>query len=206
MCPAEWSVLAYVGPGFPMLQTSRGMGLPGGIVAAIVWGIDVVVVLCIGFLMGDERGLLALGGLLGGLRTQDSLSDDVSGGVGNDCCSFLCLRASLLFRPALRLIASLLMYSVAGLISRLARTGFRAEGLATCARVGAFDISQQREVRGLLFWGLERAEETTYCECLSLCMTKREFYQAARLVHCVHYEVYSHREESSCEFVRAVIL
>lgn len=33
MCPAECRVLAYVGPGLPMLQTSRGRGFAGGMMA-----------------------------------------------------------------------------------------------------------------------------------------------------------------------------
>lgn len=74
----------------------------------------------------------------------DSVSDEVSSGVSKDCCARFCLRASRLFNPARRLIASLLMYSVAGMDSRSA-TGLAGiadipVGLATCARVGALDI------------------------------------------------------------------
>ena len=89
----------------------------------------------------EGRGFRALGGLLGGLDAEDSVSEDVSGGVGSECWAFFCFRASRLFRPARRLIASLLVYSGAGIFPGCSATaGFRVVGLATCARVGAFDI------------------------------------------------------------------
>jgi hypothetical protein len=93
------------------------------------------------------RGFRPLGGVLDGLLKGDSVSDEVSGGVGNDCCAFFCLRASLLFKPARRLIASLLRYSVAVIFSGSATAGVKAVGLATCARVGALDILRRRNSR-----------------------------------------------------------
>ena len=117
MWPAECRVLAYVGPGLPMLHTSRGIGFPGGIVMAMDWGIEGTAWLCAAALVDDDCGFRFLGGLLGGLGAEDSVSEDVSGGVGSDCWAFFCLRASRLFRPARRLIASLLRYSVAGMFS-----------------------------------------------------------------------------------------
>ncbi len=146
MCPAEWRVLAYVAPGLPMLHTSRGTGFAGGITMAKDWGIDAVVLSSMVICTDAERDLRVLGGLLSGFGTGDSASEDVSGGVGRDCFVFFCLRNSRLFRPARRLIASLLRYSVAGIISgSTAVTGLT--GLTTCARVGAIDILQWREKR-----------------------------------------------------------
>lgn len=132
--PAEWSVLAYVAPGLPMLQMSRGTGLPGGIARARDWGIEVVSAFG-GAVVRDLR----FGGLLGGLAGVSVSEEDVSDGVGRDCAAFFCLRRSRLFRPARRFIASLLRYSVAGTISGSASGGF--VGLTTCARVDAIDIA-----------------------------------------------------------------
>src|SRR5690242_19273733 len=127
-----------------MLQTSRGIGFPGGISGVRAWGIEGVGVLAS---LGG-RWCLRFDGLLGGFcfAAGTSVSDDVSGGVGSDCgIVFFCLRSSRLLRPARRLIASLLRYSVVGIISGSAGAGL--VGLATCARVGAIDIAV---VAGLL--------------------------------------------------------
>lgn len=106
--------------------------------------------------VGAERGFRALGGLLGGFAAdaRDSVSEDVSGGVGRDCCIFFCFRASRLFKPERRLIASLLRYSVAGMFCGSAT---KAVGLATCARVGAFDMAVENEGLALR---LEKSKET----------------------------------------------
>lgn len=129
-----------------MEQIKRGRGLPGGIVgSSSACGMEVLVSVSVSVSVGSGRGLRVLDGLLGGLRggvVTDSASFSVSGGVGNECglVCFFCLRASFLFNPALRLIASLLMYSVAGIFSGSTTGGSRAVGLATCSRVDAFDI------------------------------------------------------------------
>lgn len=43
MWPAEWRVLAYVAPGLPILQTSRGRGFAGGMATGRGCGIEGVV-------------------------------------------------------------------------------------------------------------------------------------------------------------------
>lgn len=115
-----------------MLQTSRGIGLPGGMAVGKDCGIET---LCSVF--GDS-GFRAFGGLVAGT----SVSEDMSGGVGKIWWAFLSLRASRLFRPERRLIASLLRYSVAGVVCGSAS---RAVGLATCARVRAFNMVAENE-------------------------------------------------------------
>lgn len=88
-----------------------------------------------------ERDLRAFVGLPVGVRADNSASDEASVEFGYNFWAFLCLRAFFLFNPALRSITSLL-YSVAGISSGSMMTGFKATGLATCARVAAFDISK----------------------------------------------------------------
>ena len=147
MCPAECRVLAYVEPGLPILHTSRGIGLPGGIVMAMDCGIEVMSPLS-SSLAAVARDFVALGGLLNILLACDSVSDEVSGGMGIDCRVFFCFRDSLLFGVARRLIASLLRYSITEVFLSSATARLRAVGLSTCARVNVFDMAWRRSERG----------------------------------------------------------
>ena len=73
--------MAYVEPGLPILQTSRGIGLPGGIMGMRLWGVDGVVL--VSFSVSVECDLRVVG-WLGGVRADDLASDDVPGEFGDD--------------------------------------------------------------------------------------------------------------------------
>lgn len=68
-----------------MLHTSSGIGLPGGIATVRDRGVDAMVSPSPAVSVGDGRRLRLLSGLLGGLGAEDSVSEEVSGGVGNEC-------------------------------------------------------------------------------------------------------------------------
>ena len=114
----------------PMLQMRRGTGLPGGIVDGGGRDGGIEIVLSAGFR---------------GLGEDDSVSEDVSGGVGSARCFFACFRASRLLGTERRFIKSLTRNWGAGIVCGSEAVGARAVGLATCARVGAFDIVAEME-------------------------------------------------------------
>lgn len=139
MCPAECSVLAYVLPGFPIEHTSRGYAVCTAFFASgIEAGIEDV--------PSGLRWRDFLGGLFGGVRDSESVSDGVRS--AESCFCFFNCRRSLRLRGIVGVVKA--MAESASLSSGVDMRGISgssagiagaAIGLATCARVVAFAMT-----------------------------------------------------------------